>query len=181
MEQLVILLLIALISLINWLIKKSAALREARKLEEKMAKTGESPRAAPPPKLEPPEFEPSLRRLKEALGLPDEALPPALPRRTQEKIAPAPALPEPPPLPEVRPLVLPRPVVSVRASAALHQGRRVHESHSGRAGSGAASKAGTSRIRELLGSPTGLRDAVVLSEILGQPKCLRPAVGRFPA
>ena len=123
MEQLVILLLIALISLINWLVKKSAALREARKLEEKMAKTGESPRAAPPPKLEPPEFEPSFRRLKEALGLPDEALPPALPRRTQEKIAPAPALPEPPPLPEVRPVVLPRPVVSVRASAPLHQGR----------------------------------------------------------
>ena len=92
MEQLVILLLIALISLINWLVKKSAALREARKLEEKMAKTGESPRAAPPPKLEPPEFEPSFRRLKEALGLLDEALPPRFPERTQEKIAPAPAL-----------------------------------------------------------------------------------------
>ena len=180
MEQLVILLLIALISLINWLVKKSAALREARKLEEGMAKTGESLRGNPPPKLEPPEFEPSFRRLKEALGLPDEALPPALPRRTRKKIPPATVLPEPPPLPEVRPVVLPRPV-SVRASAPLHQGRRVHESHPGRGGSGAASKAGTSRIRELLGSPAGLRDAVVLSEILGQPKCLRPAAGRFLA
>ena len=88
MEQLVILLLIALISFINWLVKKSAQLREARKLEEGMAKTGESLRGHPPPKLEPPESEPSFRRLKEALGLPDEALPPALPRRTRKKIPP---------------------------------------------------------------------------------------------
>ena len=54
MEQLVILLLIALIGLINWLVKKSAALREARKLEEGMAKTGESLRGNPPPKLSRP-------------------------------------------------------------------------------------------------------------------------------
>ena len=36
-----------------------------------------------------------------------------------------------------------------------------------------------SRIRELLGSPGGLRDAVVLSEILGPPKCLRAQEGQF--
>ena len=42
MEQLVILLLIALISLINWLVKKSSELREARKLEKGAGKTEES-------------------------------------------------------------------------------------------------------------------------------------------
>jgi hypothetical protein len=34
-------------------------------------------------------------------------------------------------------------------------------------------EASRSRIRELLGSSGGLRDAVVLSEILGPPKGLR--------
>jgi hypothetical protein len=79
MEQLVIILLIALISFINWLVKKSAEMREARKREQGAAKSGESLRREPPP---PPEAEPeiSMRRFREALGLPDEAQPPALPK-----------------------------------------------------------------------------------------------------
>ena len=36
-----------------------------------------------------------------------------------------------------------------------------------------------SRIRELLGSAGGLRDAVVLSEILGPPKSLRAREEQF--
>jgi hypothetical protein len=39
--------------------------------------------------------------------------------------------------------------------------------------------ASTSRLRELLGSTGGLRDAVVLSEILGPPKCMRAAPGQL--
>jgi hypothetical protein len=176
MEQLVILLLIALISLINWLVKKSAALREARKLEEKAAKTEAPPRDAPPPRLEP-----SLRRLKEALGLPDDALPPTLPRRSAEKVQPAPALPEtlPPSLPEARPTVLPRPIVPARASA-LHERHRLRESHAGRSGSTGATGVAGPRVWQLLGSPEGLRDAVVLSEILGPPKGLRLSGAGFP-
>ncbi len=96
MEQLVILLLIALISFINWLIKKSSQLREARKREQGAAKAGDSLRseqgaakAGDSLRSEPsqaPEAEPevSMRRLREALGLPDEAQPPALPKRMEQ-------------------------------------------------------------------------------------------------
>ena len=98
MEQLVILLLIALISFINWLIKKSSQLREARKREQGAAKAGDSLRseqgaakAGDSLRSEPsqaPEAEPeiSMRRLREALGLPDEAQPPALPKRMEQRV-----------------------------------------------------------------------------------------------
>ena len=50
MEQLVILLLIALISFINWLVKKSAERREARKREKAADQGVESlPRPSAPP------------------------------------------------------------------------------------------------------------------------------------
>ena len=99
MEQLVILLLIALISLINWLVKKSSELREARKREQGSAKTGGSLRSEPP---QLPEAEPdiSMRRLREALGLPEETEPPVLPKRMERPIPPPLA---PPPLPPPRP------------------------------------------------------------------------------
>ena len=176
MEQLVIILLIALISFINWLVKKSAELREARKREQGAAKSGESLRSEPPP---PPEAEPeiSMRRLREALGLPDEAQPPALPKRMEQRV--------PPPS-----------IATAAACLLLLQGRsfltfqssRAHEEHRlfelpHRIGKPASPKvevaATSSRIRELLGSAGGLRDAVVLSEILGPPKCLRAAQGQF--
>ncbi len=170
MEQLVILLLIALISFINWLVKKSSQLREARKLEQGTAKSGDSLRGEP---SRAPEAEPevSMRRLREALGLPDDAKPPALPKRVEQ---PLPSPIAPPPLP---PLPLPaRQVIShVSLSPAHEEYRFIEMPH--RAGRPARSKVeaavSPSRIRELLGSAGGLRDAVVLSEILGPPKSLR--------
>ena len=188
MEQLVILLLIALISFINWLIKKSAQLREARKREQGAAKTGDSLRSEQGPaktgdslRGEPsqsPEAEPeiSMRRLREALGLPDEAQPPALPKRMEQRV-PRPLAP--PPLPPALPPA--RPVVShISLTPAHEEYRFIGMPH--RAGKPARSKVeaavSPSRIRELLSSAGGLRDAVVLSEILGPPKCLRAQEGQ---
>ena len=174
MEQLVILLLIALISFINWLIKKSSQLREARKREQGAAKAGDSLRSEP---SRAPEAEPevSMRRLREALGLPDDAQPPALPKRMEQ---PPPAPIAPPPLPPQLPPA--RQVVShVSLSPAHEEYRFIGMPH--RVGKPARSKVevavSPSRIRELLSSAGGLRDAVVLSEILGPPKCLRAQEG----
>lgn len=178
MEQLVIILLIALISFINWLVKKSAELREARKREQGAAKGGESVKSEPPP---PPEAEPeiSMRRLREALGLPDEAQPPALPKRMEQRVPP-PLVP--PPLPPPRRPPPARPVISHVAVARAHEEYRFIEMPH-RIGKPAAPRievaASTSRLRELLGSTGGLRDAVVLSEILGPPKCMRAAPGQL--
>ncbi len=187
MEQLVILLLIALISFINWLIKKSAALREARKLEQGAAKSGDSLRGEQGAaktgdslRGEPsrsPEAEPeiSMRRLREALGLPDHAQPPALPKRLEQRV-PLPIAPPPPPLPPARPVIS-----HVSLTPAHEEYRFIGMPH--RVGKPARSKVevtvSPSRIRELLGSAGGLRDAVVLSEILGPPKCLRVHEGQF--
>jgi hypothetical protein len=172
MEQLVIILLIALISFINWLVKKSAALREARKRQQ-AADKGESLRTDPGPPQ--PEAEPDvhMRRLREALGLPEEALPPALPRRMERIPPPLEPPPLPPPPPPARRVV---PHVPVTVAREEH---RFFEPH--RIGRPAPPKLevarSTSRVRELLGSAGGLRDAVVLSEILGPPRCLRAGEG----
>jgi hypothetical protein len=178
MEQLVIILLIALISFINWLVKKSAEMREARKREQGAATSGESVKSEAPP---PPEAEPeiSMRRFREALGLPDEAQPPALPKRMEERVPPPPV---PPPLPPPRRPPPARPVISHAAVAPAHgEYRFIEMPH--RIGKPAAPRievaASTSRLRELLGSTGGLRDAVVLSEILGPPKCMRAAPGQL--
>ena len=177
MEQLVIILLIVLISFINWLIKKSAELREARKREQGAAKSGESLRSEPPrlPEAEP---EISMRRLREALGLPDEAQPPALPKRMEQRVPPPLAPPPPPPQ---RPPPA-RPVVSHVPVAPPHEEYRFIElpHRIGKpAGPMTEIAPSMSRIRELLGSAGGLRDAVVLSEILGPPKSLRPTQGQL--
>ena len=175
MEQLVILLLIALISFINWLVKKSSQLREARKLEQGTAKSGDSLRGEP---SRTPEAEPevSMRRLREALGLPEDAKPPALPKRVEQ---PLPSPIAPPPLPPALPPA--RPVVSHISLTPAHEEYRFIEMPH-RAGKPARSRVevavNPSRIRELLGSAGGLRDAVVLSEILGPPKCLRAQEGQ---
>ena len=117
-----------------------------------------------------------MRRLREALGLPDEAQPPALPKRMEQRV-PQPLAP--PPLPPALPPA--RPVVShISLTPAHEEYRFIGMPH--RAGKPARSKVeaavSPSRIRELLSSARGLRDAVLLSEILGPPKCLRAQEGQ---
>jgi hypothetical protein len=177
MEQLVILLLIALISLINWLVRKSSQLREERKREQGAATSGGNLRSEPP-QLPEPEHEISMRRLREALGLPDDVQPPILPKRMEQRVPPPVATP-PPPLPPRPP---PRPVISHVPLAPAHEEYRFIElPHTiGKpTGPRIEGPRSSSRIRELLGSAGGLRDAVVLSEILGPPKCLRDTQGQL--
>ena len=173
MEQFIILLLIALISIINWLVQKSKEKREARKLAKHVDATGEI--AKEEEQAQPPEAEGeiTMRRLREALGLPEKAAPPALPKRVEEL---PPERPLPPlPRPARRPVVLHVPSVRPR------EGRRAFElpHRLGESIERAAAPRPPSRIRELLGSAGGLRDAVVLSEILGPPKGFRQS--QFPS
>ena len=173
MEQFIILLLIALISIINWLVQKSKERREARKLAKHVDATGESAKVEE--QAEPPEAEGeiTMRRLREALGLPEEAAPPALPRRVEELPRERP-LPPPLPRPARKPVVLHVPAVRHREERhAFELPHRLGESIER-----AAAPRPPSRIRELLGSAGGLRDAVVLSEILGPPKGFRQS--QFP-
>ncbi len=192
MEQLVILLLIALISIINWIIQKSKEAREKRKLEKRADATGE-PVAKHEAAPDATGTETAMRRLREALGLPEDAPPPAIPKRAEpkigepERVAPkrvepkkgerpfSPPLPSPerlapPPLPqpERRPVVL-----HVSPARRWEEHRRAEFLH--RIGKPLVPEAPEHppRIRELLQSQGGLRDAVVLSEILGPPKSLR--------
>jgi hypothetical protein len=187
MEQLVILLLIALISIINWIIQKSKESREKRKLEKRADATGE-PVAKREPAPDATGTETAMRRLREALGLPEDAPPPAIPKRAESErveskriepkrierpaVAPLPSPDQlvPPPLPqrEKRPVVVQVPPVRRR------EGHRKFEFPHKIAKPPLPEEVQQPlRIRELLRSQGGLRDAVVLSEILGPPKSLR--------
>jgi hypothetical protein len=182
MEQLVIILLIALISIINWIIQKSKEAREKRKLEKRADATGE-PVAKHEPAPDATGTETAMRRLREALGLPEDAPPPAIPKRAEpEKVEPKRAerrAVAPPPLPDrLAPPPLPRPekrpaVVHVPPVRRREEHRRFEFPH--KIGKPVLPKEPQQppRIRELLQSQGGLRDAVVLSEILGPPKSLR--------
>jgi hypothetical protein len=178
MEQLILILLVALISIINWIVQKSKQRREQRKLEKRADTTGERGLAEPPP----PETqtETAMRRLREALGLPEEAEPPIIPERARREAPPA-REPTPPPFP--RPAKK-APVARVPFTPPRLEYRKFHLPHlehrkfdlPHRLAKPVAEvevRRQPSRIRELLGSAGGLRDAVVLAEILGPPKSLR--------
>jgi hypothetical protein len=192
MEQLVILLLIALISIINWIIQKSKERREKRKLEKRADATGE-PVAKHEPAPDATGTETAMRRLREALGLPEEAPPPVIPKRAEPKSVEAERIeperverkkgverPTSPPLPppdRLAPPPLPKPE---RRPAVVHvppvrweERRRSDLLHKIVKPSLPEVPTQPPRIRELLQSQGGLRDAVVLSEILGLPKSLR--------
>jgi hypothetical protein len=171
MEQLVLLLIIAAISLVNWLIEKSAKLREEKRLEklrrEREEQQNSFPRQAaqPPPAPQPlPEPIPApaapsrtqeeLRRMLESLGFPieeeEQAPPPPLPRAEP---TPEPAFPgEPAPgIPEVR-----QPAPRPRSIPAQVAARRPNP------------------WAEKLRTHEGFREAFALREIIGPPRCLEP-------
>ncbi len=162
MEQLVLILIIALISFINWLFKKSAEAREKRKLERQTFEGGETLQRAgeiKPGARESQDPDDSMRRLMEALGLPLEEAPPPIPRR-----APAsPPLPPIPALPNAAPVARPAAASAARASRATPPAPKPAK----------PAKPGLTPLRELLASPEGLKKAVMISEILGMPKSLR--------
>ena len=190
MEQLVIILLVALISIINWIVQKSKEAREQRKQEKRADATGEPvAKDRPAPDM----TETAMRRLREALGLPEDAPPPAMPTRAEPKRAEPEKVeserrgrkrverPFPAPLPSPDRLVPPplpqperRPVgPSMPRLPRWEEHRRFAVPRKIAKTSVAEAPKPPPRIRELLQSQGGLRDAVVLSEILGAPKSLR--------
>ena len=154
MEQLVLLLVIAAISLVNWLIERSAKLREQRRREKEASNPGQPPPVSSPNFPEPSpreEIEDKMRRMLESFGLPVED-----PKPIPQKPEPGFVFEEPiaPPHPPPRPLP-PPPRTALRRGLEKSTPTRTH-------------RPWTSR----LGSPQGLREAIVLREILGPPKAL---------
>jgi len=157
MEQLVIIAIIGLISLVNWVMKRSAEIREQRKLERQRLgipegdpfHPAENPAA---PRRSADDSSPDMRRLMEALGLPpaEEELPP---RPVVREASPA-----LPPLPAYRPPATPKPRFQSPGTRAP-------------ATPPAAAVPG-SPLDAALRSHDGIRQAIVLREILGPPKAL---------
>ena len=188
MEQLVILLVIGAISLANWLIKRSAELREKRKFEGKDRPVPARSERRPEEEADPGE---SMRKLMEALGLPVEEPPPKLPRREAPPVPIEPSAP--PPLPQSPPTArrrtpavpaTPSPATAPMAEAAAFEkklenyareveaARKILSLSPARPAVKAAQQK-SGRYRKLLSSQASARDAIVLAEILGTPKALR--------
>ncbi len=146
MEQLVLVLLIAAISLINWLIEQSGKMRERRRLEKQRG---------PAPEVDP---EPLTHQPREAVP------PPFLEewRTLSDTAEPAP----PPPLPPaaVAPVVFPVPVRDPLPAVQLRPGPRVRPAK--------APVPGGSALLPDLKSSVALRQAVLAREILGPPRGL---------
>ena len=183
MEQLVILIIIGLISLVNWVMQKAAEKREAagqKRAERREVKrearrnvyTQPAPAAPPVARRQTLERDP-FKDLMDALGLPsDEAPPPPVVRREEffeeEEFASV-EQPAPPPLPRPEAKAPRWQAPSVRrpdektaqlASAFTSVGEKPAATYRG------------SSVRDLLASRDSQRKAIVLAEILGTPKGL---------
>lgn len=161
MDQVVIIAIVALISLVNWLMKRSAEVREKRRLERQQQgipegdpfhpaeSADEEAPALPGPARKP---SPDMRRLMEALGLPqdDEEL---IEQEEAPEVRPRVTSP-PPPLPVFQPMPKPEPRSEKfkNIDVALSQREAVNP------------------LALALHSHGGLRQAIVLREILGPPK-----------
>jgi hypothetical protein len=169
-EQLVILLVIGAISLVKWLLEKSAEAREQRKAAERFEKA-DRPAAPSPLRPVPPAFDrdEAARKLREALGLPDEAeVPPPLPAPEPVILFERP-LPEPPPqvfAPDLERRYVE--VVEEEGPPAVPFSAPVPTPVPPADRKPAAS--GT--LEDLLRSREGLRRAILAREILGPPKGL---------
>lgn len=157
MEQLVLLLIIAGISLINWLVEKSKKLREEKRLEKTRAESPKAPTPIPQPEPATPapredQGSEQMRRLLEAMGIPTDF--------AEAPTAPKPALhsqPEPPPVPLFEPPTrpaTPRPSLRKARPTALQRAAK------------------PSPWSQRLRSNTAIREAIVLREILGPPRAL---------
>jgi len=173
MEQLVILLIIGLISFINWLLQKSAERKAQRKTEERLDHL-DRPVEAEPVEAHPSAAEERTRKFLEALGLPTDAIEPPVERH-----------PAPPPIPE--PLIRPAPAPDFTPKVNRDLERRLAGEAPAifRPPSRPAPKRAPTRhaptptstsdqtLREALQTPGGLRNAILAREILGTPKGLQ--------
>jgi len=166
MEQVVVLLVIAAISFINWLIKKSAEQREKRRrLAPPVIERQTQAPATPEPWRAPEE---DLRKFMEALGMPVEE-PPARENRWEPPTAEVFEAVTPPPLPV--PVAVYQPPKITRPSAeSLALARRLEARQDPIS---ATEIGGSSHVRQMLRSRDGLRDSIILNEILSKPKSLQ--------
>lgn len=183
MDQLVLLVIIGLISLVNWVMQKAAEKRELAKLEREEREAGkQSVYRQPPPKqrtaerrARAPQQDP-LKELMEALGLPPEAVAPqpVAPRVEVEAEEFASLESAPPPVPQPAPAAskprwqppsIRRPDEKAAKLAAAFAAKEKSP----------AEKARPASVRGLLSDRTSKRHAVVLAEILGPPRALQPA------
>lgn len=166
MEQLVIVLLIAVIGLVKWLMEKSAEIRAKRDAAERLdrAEPPAPPVIAPRPIAKPlRDSEAAARRLREALGLPEEH-----------------ELPKPRPVPQEAPPSIPFSVEEIKLVPAGDLERRMVAPPLPRARVATARPVAKPRetpparhpLDDLLRSRDGLRRAILAQEILGTPKGL---------
>lgn len=184
MEQLVILIIIGVISLINWLLQKSAEHKSKRPTKSREASgplahtldreedfspepvvAWEEESPVPKPKAE---SQAELRRFFEAMGIPME-----------EEVAPEPVVRpsfvEPPSLPKPPQTVVAAPPMRTFVAPARRErvSERYMELAKGFARAEEDEEATPSGdFRGLLSHPSGLRQAMILREILGPPKAL---------
>lgn len=180
MEQLVIVLVIAVVSLVKWLMEKSAEQRSRRETEERVEELERQhprqQRPAPPIRAPRPvasspmsDMEDAARRLRKALGLPEEADPPRQQRR--------PATPPPLARPEKTFLERAMPAVAEIQEKLVPPApppRRAPESakHKKPASPAGPAVSARTQLDHLLRGRDGLRQAMLVREILGPPKGL---------
>lgn len=198
MEQLIILLAIGAISLVNWLIKQSAEARERKKQQARIDRGIENQpeeetllepqptarrQSAPAQDEDPSE---SMRKLMEALGLPMENEPP---KPVQRPVATPPPILTPPELP--KPLYREPDPYSARPTRPIRRPEyrepemprslesdptpevSLHDWSHKKKPAPAPAPVPEHRFRKMLATPGSLRDAILLSEILGKPKALQ--------
>ena len=189
MDQLVLLVVIGLISLINWVMQKAAEKREQAKLDRAEREAGkQSVYRQPSPqkrvagrRSRSPQQDP-LKDLMDALGLPAETvLPPPIAQRSapeaEEEFA---SLEEaPPPIPRSAPVAeKPRwqPPSIRRPDEKM---ARLASAFAAKEKKSATEKSLPLSVRAMLSDRTSKRHAIVLAEILGTPRGLAPAGGRW--
>ena len=147
-QQLILILIIGAISLVNWLIDKSAKQREKRRIEslENEVQAPSHPHPVEPQQTK--QTEESLREFMDTFGFPLSVEPASNP----PQVTPPTLEPPLPPLSAVRQNLTPPPTAPIR-----HQVPRVSHQRS-------------NRWASLLHSRGTTRQAMILSEILGPPR-----------
>jgi hypothetical protein len=201
METFVLLLIMAAISLFNWLIKKSADAREAKEQAERESQSAGSkttvsrPSHQTTPPVAKKSEEERLREFMEALGVPKDKLPRQLRR---EEPPPTPQQPERKPTPTAPPPLrreTPTPRRKQRPSPVVQQPAAAEPAHPAfaeikeppemlapvatdaykiRTAADRAASVPAVALRELLVSRNGFRTALLMHEIIGPPRGLRP-------
>lgn len=183
MEQLVILVIIALVSLVNWLMQKSAEKRKAkgeRKVERQEAKrtsrrniyTQGPPEPVPRGPAPAKGGKDPFQELMDALGLPSDEEPPEPSFFPEDaEFIPHGSEPEPPPLPEPPPVAAWKPPAAPRRPD--RKTMQLASAFAAGEDPGEAPYRGQT-LRALLAGRDMQRKAVVLAEILGTPRGLAP-------